>query len=414
MKNVFLLFLISSNLYATDFVARLVDRPLKKVKLEKFLQQHKIIRAGKIRFVTVSAKELDIFTKKEQKAFFKYIEPNRRYYALKIPQADVQDTLFPEQWGILNITRTWLGREKRGADSNVVEAWNYTQGDRDIIVAIIDSGIDITHPDLRDNLWVNRLELQGEAGVDDDQNGFIDDIYGYDFVKKEGLKTDEMGHGTHCAGVIGAVHNDIGIAGVMANVQLMGVKFYNGDGGALIDAIKAITYAVNNGAKILSNSWGGYGFSQALKDTIAWAAKRGVTFVAAAGNSYTNNDKDPLYPASYKLSNIISVGAMTKKGKKSSFSNYGKKSVHIFAPGSSILSTVPRNNYTKMSGTSMATPHVAGVIGLMLSVNPYLTPKQQRTILIDSAHYNSHLSSRSISKGYVDAAKAVQAAESFQ
>lgn len=331
-----------------------------------------------------------------------YIEPNYRYYPLLTPV----DPLFKKQWGAHNIKRTIFG-DKRGADLNMLKAWELTLGSNEIIIAVIDSGIDITHPDLKNNLWINHSELDGITGVDDDNNGFVDDVYGYDFLYNKPLIDDQMGHGTHCAGIIGAEHNNIGIAGVMSKVQLMGLKFFDGDGGSVSDAIRAIYYAVDNGAKIISNSWGGFSYSKALFDAIKYANSKGVVFVAAAGNSYANNDTDPLYPASYNIDNIISVGSISSKGKKSSFSNYGKKTVHVFAPGSNILSTVQNGEYIKMSGTSMAAPHIAGITGLIFSMNSNLSPLSIKELLIKSSKQVDALKKYSISGGYVDAYQAL-------
>ena len=217
-------------------------------------------------------------------------------------------------------------------------------------------------------MWVNEAEANGEPGVDDDGNGYVDDIHGYDFANDDGDPMDGHGHGTHCAGVIGADHNGDGIAGLMGDVQLVGIKFLTDSGsGDTINAIKSIDYATQVGVHIMSNSWGGGGFSQALKESIERARDAGILFVAAAGNSNSDNDKRPMYPATYDVENIISVGAMDGKGNKSSFSSYGETTVHVFAPGSNILSTVPGDAYRKMSGTSMATPYASAALGMLLA-----------------------------------------------
>ncbi len=301
-----------------------------------------------------------------------YIEPNYIYnlvedeineYAPKDHKLRVQ-----EQWGM--------------EVSQAKAAWKNYQGNQDIIVAIIDSGINYLHPDLKDNLWVNELEKNGIEGVDDDHNGYIDDIYGYDFAYEDPDPLDGNGHGSHCAGIIGATHNNIGIYGVAKNVKLMGVQFSYSVGGTTLDrALKAIDYAIKNGAKIISNSWGGFPYSHALKDAIEEANDKGIVFVVAAGNKKRNIDKEPFYPASYKVPNIIVVGAHDPKNLKASFSNYGTETIDIFAPGTNILSTIRYNNvhpywYEKRSGTSMATPFVAGAIALLLSQKPELSPKE--------------------------------------
>ena len=227
-----------------------------------------------------------------------------------------------------------------GEDINVLRAWSITKGSKDVKIAVIDTGVDYTHPDLKDQIDVNLAELNGKPGVDDDGNGFVDDIYGYDFANKDGDPQDGHGHGTHCAGVIGASHNNIGVAGIMANVKIVPIKFLTDDGsGETIDAIAAIDYGIKRGVNVMSNSWGGGDKEQSLEDAIKAAESAGITFVAAAGNESANNDSTASYPANYEVGNVISVGSYTSTGAKSSFSNYGLKSVHVTAPGSNILST---------------------------------------------------------------------------
>lgn len=317
-----------------------------------------------------------------------YIEKNQTYSIDPVPSmllkesAEILDDEFKSQWGLQNDGKnsgSWFSRGVAGEDTNVLKAWDLTKGKKEIIVAVIDTGVDYTHQDLAANMWVNELEKNGEEGVDDDGNGFIDDIHGYDFANKDGDPMDDNVHGTHCAGVIGALHDTVGVRGVMADVRIMALKFLTGSGsGTTEDAIMSIDYAVKAGAHVLSNSWGGGGASQALEDSIQAASDAGVIFVAAAGNSYANNDSTETYPANYKIDNVISVGAMNGKGGKSSFSNYGKESVHIFAPGSRIYSTTPKNKYKKLDGTSMAAPFVSGAMGLLLSLAPGMTPLEAR------------------------------------
>ena len=254
---------------------------------------------------------------------------------------------------------------------------------------------------------VNEAEKNGVEGVDDDGNGYIDDIYGYDFHDEDADPMDDHGHGTHCAGVIGASHDDFGIAGVMDNVKILPVRFLSARGGTLEGAIKSIDYAIKRGVDIMSNSWGGGGFSQALKDVIEEANKAGIVFIAAAGNANNDNDKKASYPATYDVENIISVGALSGRGKRASFSNYGKETVHVFAPGVNILSTVPGNQHKKMSGTSMATPYVSGIVGLMLSINNNMTPAEVKQRTIESTVKSDDLVDYAQS-GYISALKAVE------
>lgn len=330
-----------------------------------------------------------------------YIEPNYIVSVGRKLSGAPSDSAFKKQWGLYNST-------KKSEDINAMKAWEITEGSEEIRVAVIDTGVDYTHPDLASQIAINVSEKNGQAGVDDDGNGFIDDIYGYNFSAKTADPMDGHGHGTHCAGVIGAARNGTGIVGVMSKVKIIPIKFLSDSGsGETIDAISAIDYAIKRGAHVMSNSWGGGDHEQALMDAITSARNAGITFVAAAGNEYSNNDETPAYPASYNVDNVISVGAFTSTGSKSSFSNHGIKSVHVFAPGSNVYSTVNRGGYQSMSGTSMATPHVAGIVGLMLSKEPNLTPAEIRERLIRTSNQTAQLKSYSQSNGRVDAYRAL-------
>jgi len=336
-----------------------------------------------------------------------YIEPNYTYKAFDIPN----DQDFSKQWGLHNTGKNsgsiWAPG-KKGIDISALEAWAITKGDKTIKIAVIDTGVDYNHKDLVKNIMINDAELNGTAGVDDDGNGFIDDTYGYDFGENDNDPMDGHGHGTHCAGVIGASHNGIGIAGVMASVKILPVKFLKDNGqGSLAGAIGAIDYAISRGVNIMSNSWGGGGNSKALKEAIERAMDKGIIFIAAAGNSNADNDTTMTIPAGYDLPNIISVGALDGKGKRAKFSNYGKKSVHVFAPGVDIYSTVQDDKYKKMSGTSMACPHVAGIAGLILANEPNLDFNEVRKRMMDTSIRSSELEDYTAS-GYVDAYQAIK------
>jgi subtilisin family serine protease len=294
-----------------------------------------------------------------------YAEPNYIYHAT------TDDPQFSQLWGLSNTGKNEPKGKAgvSGADINAVKAWELTTGSRQIKIAVIDTGVDYNHPDLKDNMWVNEKELNGKPGVDDDGNGLIDDIHGYNFATDTANPMDGHGHGTHCSGTIGALHNNqIGVAGVMAEVTIVPVKFLDDSGsGTLEAALKAIDYATELNVDIMSNSWGGGGRSQALEDAIKRASDKGIIFTAAAGNSSSDNDSAPSYPASYNVPNIVSVAALTAQNELASFSSFGKNTVHIAAPGQNILSTVKGGGYEIMSGTSMATPHVSGVLGLLLA-----------------------------------------------
>ena len=256
------------------------------------------------------------------------------------------------------------------------EAWAVQRGSKNIIVAVIDTGIDYNHPDLAFNVWRNpAAKAYLETGVDKDGSTVTGDIVGWDFVHNDNLPFDDHMHGTHCSGTIGAVGNDgKGISGVAQRVSIMGVKFLSAEGsGDTVTAIKAIEYAVSRGAKILSNSWGGKGddgYNNALEESIRQAELRGVLFVAAAGNDGTNNDSDPAFPAAFRGANMLTVAATNERDQMAFFSNYGVQSVHVGAPGSGIYSTTPNKGYTQLSGTSMAAPHVSGAAALVWAQFP--------------------------------------------
>jgi subtilisin family serine protease/outer membrane protein assembly factor BamB len=288
--------------------------------------------------------------------FVQYAEPN---YLISIDQSAV-DPRFAEQWALHN-----TGQEGgvAGADIAIRAAWEFARGSGEIIVAVTDTGVDYNHPELAPNMWIN-------------PNPTVGDIHGARWTGRAGGMTsgdpmDVRGHGTHVAGTIGAIaNNGIGVVGVSPEVRIMALKFLNGGLGATADAIAAIEYAIENGAHLINASWGGGGFSLALQEAIADAARANVLFVASAGNDQQNTDEVPNYPASYNLPNILSVASSTRSDTLSSFSNYGINTVHLAAPGSEILSTVVNAAYDLYSGTSMAAPHVTGVAALLLSIHP--------------------------------------------
>lgn len=306
------------------------------------------------------------------------IEPNYIYYRVALPNDPGLDRL----WGLINDGRSGT----KGVDVGVKDAWSIHTGARNIVVAVIDTGVDYTIADLAPNMWVNAAEANGQPNVDDDGNGSIDDVYGWDFAHNDNDPKDDHGHGSHVAGTIGAKGNDgHGVVGVNWDVQIMALKFIKKQGGGTLDAaIAAIDYSVRNGANVLNNSWGGGGFSQQLKDSIERANKANVLFVAAAGNHRADNDKRPTYPANYQVPNVISVAAIDSRGNKASFSCYGKKTVHIAAPGVNILSTAP-GGFQSLSGTSMAAPHVSGVAALVWSKYPQTAMLKIKERLLQTA-----------------------------
>jgi thermitase len=327
-----------------------------------------------------------------------YAEPNYKVSIATIPG----DPSFSQQWALQN---TGQSGGTVDADIDAPEAWDTTHGSTDVIIAVIDTGVDYTHPDLAANIWTNTGEIAGNA-IDDDRNGYVDDVYGWNFYNNTPYSMDDHGHGTHCAGIIGAAgNNGKGITGVNWRVKIMPLKFMNSAGsGYVSDAAEAIWYAKQNGADIASNSYGGTGSSQTLKDAIDGT---GIVMVCAAGNSGSNNDQTPVYPASYSSPNIIAVAATGRTDALASFSNYGASSVDVAAPGVDILSTFPGGGYTMMSGTSMATPQVAGIAGLLLSVRPDLTPAQVKDAILTGVDQKTGLSTKVVSNGRVNAYRAL-------
>lgn len=275
------------------------------------------------------------------------------------------------------------------ANTNMVKAWNsMSASSSDVpVVAIVDTGIDYNHTVFTQSgaLWRNPGEIPSN-GIDDDGNGYIDDVFGWNFHDHNNLPYDDDEHGTHVAGIVlGATQDIFATTLAPAKIRIMPLKFLGADGsGSTSDAVQAIYYAVNNGASIINNSWGGSSYSQSLHDALAFAYQNHLVIVNAAGNYGTNNDTSPLYPASYPVPSSIAVAATTDQDNIASFSNYGKDSVRVAAPGVYILSTIPGNNFTYMSGTSMAAPFVSGLAALALREAPNLTGYQVANLVVNS------------------------------
>lgn len=338
-----------------------------------------------------------------------YAEPNWIYQHM----ATSNDPYFTDGklWGMS------AGGNQFGSQAN--QAWASNKlGSNTVYIGIIDEGYMYTHVDLAANAGVNPGEIDGN-GIDDDGNGLIDDVYGWDFDGNNNTVFDGVSddHGTHVAGTIGAVGgNGTGVAGVVWNVKMLGAKFLGSRGGTTANAIKSVDYFTDfktrNGLNIVAtnNSWGGGGYSQALKDAIDRAGAADILFIAAAGNSGTNNDATASYPSGYTSANIIAVASIMNTGALSSFSQYGANTVDIGAPGSGIWSTVPvasgkgknatiASGYASYNGTSMATPHVTGAAALYASENTGATAAQIKAAILGSATATPSLAGKTVTGG---------------
>lgn len=323
------------------------------------------------------------------------------------------DEMFFRQWGLFN---SGQNGGRAGADISAMRAWAVTRGSDQVVVAVLDSGVDYSHPDLANNIWSRPPIIMAYRDDDLTPEGPVEDVHGFNVVEDNGDPMDDNGHGTHCAGIIGAEGgNGIGIAGVNWNVKIMPLKFMDAEGtGTTKDAIEAINYVIDRkragvNVRIISASWGSTAKSRALEDVIGKAYEEGILFVAAAGNSSSDNDVTPHYPSSYNLGNVISVAALNRRDELASFSNYGAKSVHIAAPGEEILSTYLKNGFEEKSGTSMATPFIAGVAALVLAQNPKISVDDLRALLLKSVDVVPGLKGKVSSGGRINAAKAVGA-----
>ena len=333
-----------------------------------------------------------------------HVELNQVLHTQIIPN----DPLLTNAWGLNNATSA-------SNDIDAPQAWDLYTGDPNYRIAVIDTGIDFNHPDLQGNIWTNPAEPID--GIDNDGNGFIDDNRGWNFFGNTRNAQDDNGHGTHVSGTIAAKgNNGIGVAGVVWAAKIVPLKFLNSAGsGTLADAIRALDYCSANGIKISNNSWGGGMFDSVLQQAIINAGLKDHLFIVAAGNSALNMEISPSYPASYNLANMINVAATTRTGLMASFSNYGLQSVHVGAPGLDVYSTWPTTfptafptGYNQISGTSMAAPHVTGLVALLRGKMPSWTAAQVKAAILSTVSPLASLAGKTITGGQINAFKSLQ------
>lgn len=328
-------------------------------------------------------------------------------------------SLLESQWGMLktpglNIKNAWEALTKK---KMVKASKTYMCSTSPIVVAIIDTGVDFTHQNLKETAWVNTKETRGKKGVDDDKNGFVDDVNGWDFTTNTPIILDGHGHGTHLAGIISGNSNEPnGFKGVCPGLKIMSLRYFASDLTGmknLENTVKAIRYATKNGANIINYSGGGASFAQDEFAALKEANDKGILIVAAAGNERSDVVKRPYFPASYDLSNIISVAGIGPEGKLIPASNWGK-TVDVAAPGGGILSLQQNQTYGFMNGTSQATAFVSGLAGLLWTMNPKLKAGDIKNIIEGTVAKSVHLKSKVASEGHVDAALAVKGLVSYK
>ncbi len=359
---------------------------LKELAVQYRATVERILSDGKTCIVRLEAPSLDAV--KEAVEYFSaaartvaYSEPDYVRHLTAMPN----DPMYGNLWGMPKIS--------------MPDAWDISMGSSDTVVAVIDTGMDMDHPDLQANLWINTIEIPGD-GVDNDGNGYIDDVNGWDFVTEDDDPEDGDGHGTHCAGTIGAVGNNGNqVVGVCWTASIMPLRVGTGQGLMDSDIVDGIRYAARNGAKVLSNSYGGPGFSQTMHDAVKYANDQGCIFVAAAGNENSNNDVLPQYPAGYELPNVVAVAASDENDNLASFSNYGAASVDLAAPGVNIISTYLDGGTESLQGTSMACPHVAGAMALLASTDATIPPAEAKQIVMESVDEVAALDGKVVTGG---------------
>lgn len=317
-----------------------------------------------------------------------------------------QDNYFDYQWGLHNYGQLIGNFGIVGVDINVLPAWKITEGSQDVVVGVLDTGVDINHEDLQGSIYVNQNEIP-DNGIDDDANGYIDDVNGWDFLNDDNTVYDSVYgdlHGTYVAGIVAADKNNIGICGVAPNVQIMPLKFIDTSNGKTSDAMKAIQYAERMKVDIINCSWGGYGYNKALKKTMKNSK---ILFVCSSGNEANCTDEREVYPTCFNINNIITVGVIDNQGNMPNFSNYGSD-VDVAAPGLNVIGTTPGNGYLIGSGTSFAAPYVTGIAALIKSVKQDSTYKQIKKAIVKHVVVEDGLQGKVNTSGRVDAYAALK------
>jgi len=398
--------------YAQDSVEEWTDtaraplgfRPKRRRGHFELLQEEHLAAALPLGQVVTRSPEEVCRQLRQAQPTIEFCAPNYMRYLDRTPD----DSSFSQLWS--------LGAQSTATSIDAVSAWETSTGSPEVVVALLDTGIDLSHPDLVANLWVNPLEIPGN-GVDDDHNGYIDDVHGINTVAGTGVPQDFIGHGTHVAGTIGAVgNNGLGVTGVAWNVKLLAVSTFSADddpSADLFDILSGYDYLLalkQRGVPIIAvnASFGGPQPIELEEQAIARLRDAGVLVVAAAGNDGVNNDLHLHYPASYQLDNLIAVTATDRSGELPSFANYGPQTIHIAAPGVGILSTLPGSDYGVYTGTSMAAPHVTGTLALIASVAPDITPNDLRQRVLQTAIPRSELITQVQGGRFLNADRAVR------